>query len=133
MNNPFTRPQTLGQWLLGSICWIGSGVSGTYLLTRVVDELLRGLNGLGSAVPTLVFLSSAYFTIFLVWRRVMVGSSTVLAHIPRNGAFFWASWGLIIWRLLIGLVLVISLLGLIFYSLALLVDVFDHEPIGDYF
>ena len=133
MSNSFLRPHTLGQWLLGSLFWVGGCLGGALLLTSAVDELCRVLAMPSSGVPTLVFLSSSCAAIRLIWQRVLVGRSAVRAHIPRDGAFFWASWAMIVWRLLIGLLLVVSSVGLLFYLLALLVEAFDHEPVGDYF
>jgi hypothetical protein len=91
---------------------------------------------LPSSVMELVALlvwGSCSACIFLLWRNVLAGSSAVLLHDARRGTFSWTRLLMLAWRVVLALGLVFHLCIILLMSGALLMDIFCHEPIGDYF
>ena len=94
------------------------------------------LSMLPSSVLELLVLrvcGSCYASIFLIWRNVLAGSAAVLLHDARRGTFSWLRLLMLAWRGVLTLGLVFHLCIILFMSVAMLLDLFNHEPIGDYF
>lgn len=129
-------PLTPGQWLLRSLYWVGGCQAGIWLLPKAMTVLRDYLSMLPSSAPELVALlmwGSCSACIFLIWRNVLSGSSAVLLHDARRGAFSWARLLMLVWRVVLVLGLVLHLGIILLMSVATLWDIFCHEPIGDYF
>jgi len=129
-------PLTPGQWLLRSLHWVCGCQVGILLTTKAMNVLGDYLSMLPSSASELVVLlmwGSCYVCIFLIWRNVLAGSSAVLLHDARRGTFSWVRLLMQVWRvvLVLGLVFHLGIISLM--SVATLWDMFDHEPIGDYF
>ncbi|MBF9142021.1 hypothetical protein [Hymenobacter properus] len=73
MRNPFAKPLTLGQWLLGSVCWTVACMGGWWGLTSV--SFGWGLRSLGA---DLFVVSTFWLAHILVWRRAVSGEATFL-------------------------------------------------------
>jgi hypothetical protein len=91
MYNPFAKPHTPGQWLLGSVCWlvccVGSWCGSDYLLLKSYPA------GGGPVLPVFGCFCLAHL---LIWRKVVVGNRAVLdpAQSPAAGfqlvaAYLW--------------------------------------------
>ena len=129
-------PLTPGQWLLRSLYWVGVCQAGIWLLTKAMLALKAYLTMLPSSVRELLVLllwGSCYACIFLIWRNVLSGSSAVLLHDARRGIFSWTRLLMLAWRAVLALGLVFHLGIILLMSGALLLDMFCHEPMGDYF
>lgn len=70
MCNPFAKPQTAGQWLLGSVCWALLSV-GSWVL--VVSLLLRSPLAEELTVPASML--AFWISYAVVLRRSVVGAS----------------------------------------------------------
>jgi hypothetical protein len=129
-------PRTPGQWLLRSLYWVGGCQVGIWLLTKAMLGLKESLSMLPSSVLELLALllwGSCYGCVFLIWRNVLSGSAAVLLHDARRGTFSWTRLLMLAWRAVLALGLVFHLGIILLMSGALLVDMFFHEPVGDYF
>jgi hypothetical protein len=128
-----TAPLTPGQWLLRSLYWVGGCYAGVWLLTHVMLALEEYVRMLPATLAVLLLWGSCCFSIFLIWRKVLCGSSAVLLHDPRQGAFSWLRLLMIVWRVVLVLNLVLYSGFLLLNLAALIADTFFHEPMGDYF
>jgi hypothetical protein len=128
-----TAPLTPGQWLLRSLYWVGGCYAGVWLLTKALLALGEYARILPAGVLVLLLWGSCYAAIFLIWRKVLSGSSAVLLHDSHQGAFSWTRLLMIVWRVVLVVGLVFNLAIVLLMSGALLWDTFDHEPVGDYF
>ena len=129
-------PLTPGQWLLRSLYWVGGCQAGIWLLSKAMAVLRDYLSMLPSSVLELLVLlvwGSCYASIFLIWRNVLAGSAAVLLHDARRGTFSWLRLLMLAWRGVLALGLVFHLCIILVMSVAMLLDLFNHEPIGDYF
>ena len=129
-------PLTPGQWLLRSLYWVGGCQVGIWLLTKAMIVIRDYLSMLPLSVRELLVLllwGSCYVCIFLIWRNVLSGSAAVLLHDARRDTFSWARLLMLAWRAVLALGLVFHLGIILLMSGALLLDMFCHEPIGDYF
>lgn len=93
MQNPFLKPDTVPQWLLSSVCWVGSCLGGFLGCSRGAFALSS--NGIFGFF--LVF-GSAIGVCVLMWRRVIstgwqvVGSTsgdTLAVKLIENLAVVW--------------------------------------------
>jgi hypothetical protein len=126
-------PLTPGQWLLRSLYWVGGCHAGLWLLAKAMPGLKDYATIIPPSVLVLLLWGCCYASIFLIWRKVISGSSAVLLHNPHKGAFSLTALLMIVWRVVLVFGLVYSLAITLLMSGAMLWDMFDHEPIGDYF
>jgi hypothetical protein len=71
MHNPFAKPHTLGQWLLGSVCWTLSCMGGWLLVLNVLAQQRSfALDMLGVSV---FWLAHA-----MIWWRALAGGIAFL-------------------------------------------------------
>jgi hypothetical protein len=66
MQNPFLKPHTVPQWLLSSICWVGTCLGGFLLCSKGAFSLHSNEN----FILSLVF-GSAIIVCVLMWRQVI--------------------------------------------------------------
>jgi hypothetical protein len=72
MHNPFAKPHTLGQWLLGSVCWTVSCVGGWILLLNILVLQPR------SFAIDMVGVSAFWLAHALIWWRAIAGGIAFL-------------------------------------------------------
>jgi len=100
MRNPFVNPFTIRQWLLSSLCWVGSCLAGFCGITYGMMKLLPDN---GDLVGWVLF-GSAIGVCVLMWRRVIaIGWQLRLAGEP---AWLVVCGG--VWRLLLTFLLFLS-------------------------
>jgi hypothetical protein len=75
MRNPFTKPRTLGQWLLGSICWVVACVASCYAFNAWV-QTWAGPNNEGTVALTR--FSGFLVGHVLIWKKVIASGKTLL-------------------------------------------------------
>jgi hypothetical protein len=94
MRNPFAKPRTLGQWLLGSVCWTVSCVGAWALLCAITKSKWDG--------PTSI-VAGLVVQVLLWWRAIPKGRALL-----EPAAYSWLvmlGWQ---WWLLLHMTLVIS-------------------------
>jgi len=94
MRNPFAKPHTPGQWLLGSVCWTVAGAIGWLLICALTESPRDGL--LGIVTGLLVQL--------LLWWRAVPRGRTLL----EPAAYSWLVMLCWQWWLLLHVLLIVS-------------------------
>jgi hypothetical protein len=107
MQNPFLKPDTVPQWLLSSICWVGSCLAGFVGCSRgafaLSNEYLVILFVFGSAIAVCV----------LMWRRVistgwwLIGrgnGETLTIKLVENMAVVWLALLFLAFVISVGLI-----------------------------
>jgi hypothetical protein len=72
MHNPFAKPHTLAQWLLGSVCWTISCVAGWILSLQIILLLPR------SFALDLLGVGAFLLAHALIWGRAIAGGIAFL-------------------------------------------------------
>lgn len=106
MRNPFANPLTVRQWLLSSLCWVGSCLAGFYGSVYGVATLLPHSGDLVGWV----FFGSAMVVCALMWRRVIaIGWQLQPAGEPTWLVVCGGVWRLLLTFLLIASVVLIGI------------------------
>ena len=114
MRNPFAKPQTLGQWLLGSVCWVvcclgcfwGSIYTSNYFPKYGFAHYYPIL---GTAI--LICVTMWKQAIFIGWQLVGEEKASALKLMIS------------LWLLLLTVLLIISVLLIGFVSIAIIVTI----------
>jgi hypothetical protein len=118
MTNPLARPQTLGHWLLNSICWTVAGAGGWWWLTTSLLAMNKDDSGLVVGVIAALLIQA------LLWWRAMPGAWHLLA--PRIDSWLQlVGW---VWWILLHLALLAALPLTLFYGLLILAFSGDNGP-----
>lgn len=97
MRNPFARPRTPEQWLLGSVGWTVLGVAGWWAAVAATPSLYDENIVVGAQLGTLVQA--------LLWGLAVPGGRALLAAEQRRwpAVLGWCWWGLLHLALLLAL------------------------------
>ena len=108
MRNPFLRPETVSQWLLGSICWTGSCLSAWGLACLLLDK--APLQAAGS-LPFFVIPVGFYAAHGLIWWRAVAGGRAIIRYDEQHHSFSHTRLAANLWLVALTLFQLACLLG----------------------
>jgi hypothetical protein len=85
MRNPFAKPHTPGQWLLGSVCWTVSSISLWWWMSTKSATALEAYSPAAIGLLSILIYWPACLLIW--WKGVMHGNVWVWS-MPTNKAWF---------------------------------------------
>jgi hypothetical protein len=125
MNNPFSKPHTVSEWLLSSVCWTAACLIPWWITWMVLDNVLP--KSLGSLV--LVGMPLSFCVAHgLIWWRAVVGGNALIRYDEHYLPFSLTRLAARLWYTALVIVQMLSLVGLLFAALLLLIDSPSASP-----
>jgi hypothetical protein len=119
MNNPFSTPHTVREWLLSSLCWTGACLIPWWLGWMVLDNVLpKSWNSLVLVGMPLSFCVAHG----LIWWRAVVGGNALIRYDEQHLPFSLSRVAARLWYTALVVVQVLSLVGLLVAGLLMLID-----------
>ncbi|RZK95921.1 MAG: hypothetical protein EOO62_29695 [Hymenobacter sp.] len=125
MTNPFQKPHTVSQWLLGSVCWtmacLGAWWLGWMLLDNVLPKSWNSLVLIG--MPMSFCVAHA-----LIWGRAVARGNALIRYDEQYLPFSLTRLAARLWYTALVVVQMLSLVGLLVAGLLMLVDSSPASP-----